>query len=226
MSTAALHTKSYLPLSVGNPYMVHSETNGFPCNNRISRAITLYRKHTGESAQKIEDELKCLTTTAEAPGFPGDDEHSKYLETYTHTVDEELALLDEVVREGELARLKARIQTAIDDYFEWGQFEVWWNNPSRTNRLYVPSENDIRTYWHNDYLLLRLLRNAELDREKDRAVFRKHGQHNFFVHGKTTAELAWLRLCQCFNEDRIREDWQRNEADWQPDDPTGPHRAR
>ena len=29
MSTGALHTKSELPLSVGNPYIVQSETNGF-----------------------------------------------------------------------------------------------------------------------------------------------------------------------------------------------------
>jgi hypothetical protein len=29
MSTSALHTKSELPLSVGNPYIVQSETNGF-----------------------------------------------------------------------------------------------------------------------------------------------------------------------------------------------------
>ena len=65
MSTGVLHTKSELPLSIRNPYMAHRETNGFPFNNRISRAVTLYRKPTGESAQKIEDELICLTTTAE-----------------------------------------------------------------------------------------------------------------------------------------------------------------
>lgn len=29
MSTGALHTKSELPLSIGNPYIVQSETNGF-----------------------------------------------------------------------------------------------------------------------------------------------------------------------------------------------------
>ena len=49
--------------------------------------------------------------------------------------DARLAQYDELRREGELAKLKDKIQAAIDEHYEWGQFEVWWQNTARTQQV-------------------------------------------------------------------------------------------
>jgi len=127
--------------------------------------------------------------------------------------------------EGQLVQLKERIQTAIDNNFKLGQFEVWWNNKSRKNRIYVVPEHELKDFSHNDFFLRRLLQYADFLREQDWALFHKIGRHNPLVHGKTTVELAWEHLCRCFNEDSIRENSWQNRSKWKLDDPTGPHRA-
>jgi hypothetical protein len=118
-----------------------------------------------------------------------------------HNVTEHLAQFDEIVREHDLSRLKAIIKQKVDEKFEFGLFEVWWNDTKRTQTLCLNSEGCMRTYGHNDDLLRALLRNAEYNREMNRAGIRKHGRPNFFVHGRTTVELAWHALCQYFNRD-------------------------
>jgi hypothetical protein len=118
--------------------------------------------------------------------------------------DEHLAQFDELQRQGDLAKLKDKIQVAIDKYFEYGQFEVWWNNRMRTNTIqlqYVP----IMTFIHNDDLLLALLRCHRHCRSSDQRV-----------------ENAWQNLVYKFRCDRDEEDWRR--TDWQPSDERGPHR--
>jgi len=40
MSTGALHTKSELPLSVGNPYIVQSETNGYINLENLNKEVS------------------------------------------------------------------------------------------------------------------------------------------------------------------------------------------
>ena len=117
--------------------------------------------------------------------------------------DEHLARYDELVREGELARLKDRIQSAIDNYYEWGQFEVWWQNPARTHELDFGGLRE--TFSHDDDMLRRLLANYRRCQSSKTRVF-----------------WAWRYLVHRFNVDRDTEQW--NRADWTPSDAHGPHR--
>ena len=102
-----------------------------------------------------------------------------------------------MTRLGELARLKDRIQSAIDNYDEWGQFEVWWQNPVRTQTVCV---GDLRQTFHHDDDLLRWLIT------------------NFHAH-----RYAWEYILICFKKDRETERWKRD--DWTPSDERGPHHA-
>ena len=84
--------------------------------------------------------------------------------------DEHLSRFDELRREGELAKLKDKIQAAIDEYYEWGQFEVWWQNTARTVQL----DLGVRalTFSHNDDGLRRVLANAsQLTSSKKRVLW-------------------------------------------------------
>ncbi len=120
------------------------------------------------------------------------------------SVDEHLARFDELRREGELAKLKDKIQAAIDEYYEWGQFEVWWQNTARTQQL----DLGVRalTFSHNDAGLRRVLAN-----------------YRHSVSSQERVEHAWRLLLYLFRRDREAEEWRR--ADWTPSDARGPHRA-
>ncbi len=122
--------------------------------------------------------------------------------------DDRLAQYDELRREGELAKLKDKIQAAIDEYYEWGQFEVWWQNTARTQQLDLGTVSRPRalTFSHNDDGLRRVLANYRHCASSDERV-----------------ERAWRLLVYCFNVDRNVEQWRR--ADWTPSDMRGPHRA-
>jgi hypothetical protein len=117
--------------------------------------------------------------------------------------DEHLSRFDELRREGELAKLKDKIQAAIDEYYEWGQFEVWWQNTARTLQLDLGVRS--LTFSHNDDGLRRLLANYHRCASSEQRV-----------------ERAWRLLVYCFNVDRHEEEWRR--ADWTPSDARGPHR--
>ena len=121
------------------------------------------------------------------------------------SVHEHLARFDEIRREeGELAKLKDKIQAAIDEYYEWGQFEVWWQNTARTQQL----DLGVRalTFSHNDAGLRRVLAN-----------------YHHCVSSQERMEHAWRLLLYLFRRDRHEEEWRR--ADWTPSDARGPHRA-
>ena len=122
-------------------------------------------------------------------------------------LEDELARLDELVLQGELARLNDTIQAAIDAYFEWGQFEAWWKNTTRTQTLEGP--NGAMTYSHTDDLLRALLLNYRQIRLSQSRVF-----------------WAWRYLLFLFYKNRDDEQWKmahRPLGDWQPSDPRGPH---
>ncbi len=97
--------------------------------------------------------------------------------------DEHLARFDELVREGDLAKLKHKIQAAIDDFIEWGQFEVWWQNTRRTHTLEVTGGQ--MTFNHTDDGLRELLANYRHCRSSSERVRR-----------------AWVLLFYLFTEDR------------------------
>jgi hypothetical protein len=123
------------------------------------------------------------------------------------SVREHMALFDEIVLQGELARLKKEIQAKIDGSFEWGQFEMWWKNTRRTQT--IQKSNGTMTYSHNDDLLRALLLNYRQNPSSDERV-----------------NCAWLSLLQRFYKDRDDEEWimgDRPLGDWQPSDPRGPH---
>jgi len=119
-------------------------------------------------------------------------------------VREQLALFDEIVRQGDLASLKKVIQAKIDDHFQWGQFEVWWTNTRRKQT--IEKSTGTTTYSHNDDLLRALLLNYRHNPSSDERV-----------------NWAWRSLLQRFYKDRDDEQWCRPLGDWQPSDPRGPH---
>ena len=119
--------------------------------------------------------------------------------------DEHLSRFDELRREGELAKLKDKIQAAIDEYYEWGQFEVWWQNTARTVQLDLGVFT--LTFSHNDDGLRRLLANSA----------------HRSASSEQRVERAWRLLVYCFNSDCEEEEW-RCRADWTPEDAEGPHR--
>jgi hypothetical protein len=84
-------------------------------------------------------------------------------------VREHLSLYDELVLQGELARLHDKIQATIHAYFEWGQFEEWWKNTTRTQTLEGP--NGAMTYRHTDDLLRALLLHYRHYRSSQSRVF-------------------------------------------------------
>ena len=132
--------------------------------------------------------------------------HNAYLVAQDHpdnNFDHRLAQYDELRREGELARLKDRIQSAIDEYYEWGQFEVWWQNPARAIRLDLGTRTV--TFSHDDRGLRRIL-----------------ALYNHCPASKERVERAWRLLVRRFNVDRHEEQWNRD--DWHPGDERGPHR--
>ena len=117
-------------------------------------------------------------------------------------VREHLALLDEIVRQGELARLNDKIQKFINNNFEWGQFEVWWKNTGREQT--IQKLDGTMTYSHNDDFLRALLLNYRHNPSSDERV-----------------NWAWRSLLQRFYKDRDDEQWRM--GDWQPSDAPGPH---
>ena len=131
---------------------------------------------------------------------------NEYLVTHTHpdlvsNFDEHLSRFDVLQREGELARLKDKIQAAIDDYYEWGQFEAWWQNTARTQQVDLGNVRAPKfiTFSHNDDGLRRVLANY----------------HNC-ASSKERVQRAWRLLMYCFNFDRNVEQWRRD--DWTPSD--------
>ena len=119
-------------------------------------------------------------------------------------VREQLALLDEIVRQGDLASLKKVIQAKIDDHFQWGQFEVWWTNTRRKQT--IEKSTGTTTYSHNDDLLRALL-----------------FIHREFPSSKERVDWGWRSLVRRFHVDGDDEEWREERGDWQPSDERGPH---
>jgi hypothetical protein len=134
----------------------------------------------------------------------------------TEHFEEHLGLFDATVLEGELARLRDRIDAACGEGFEWGQFEVWWQHPARENRVSCAENVHGVVYLHDDRFLRALLREAQLRRLCT-------GTRRREVQGRSTVDLAWSRLLQYFYRDRNTEQWRR--ADWTPSDMRGPGRV-
>ena len=136
--------------------------------------------------------------------------------------EEHLGRFDATVLEGELARLRDRIDAACAEDFEWGQFEVWWHHPARECRVSCAENVHGVVHWHDEvYLhderfLRALLREAQLRRTGTR-------RRDPLVQGRSTVDLAWHRLLQYFYRDRNSEQWRR--ADWTPSDMPGPGRV-
>jgi hypothetical protein len=82
-------------------------------------------------------------------------------------LEEHLQRFDEIALPGELARLHDRIDAACAEDFEWGQFEVWWENPAREHRLSSAQYVLGRMYSHDDLFLRALLRQAQLQRSEE-----------------------------------------------------------
>jgi hypothetical protein len=101
-------------------------------------------------------------------------------------------------------KLKDKIQSDIDNYKDLGQFEVWWQNPRRTNTLKV-GQGHALTFSHNDDLLLALLR-----------------KHDSTSYSNWRVESAYQLMRYMFLEDREYEKWKMD--DWNPSDENGPHR--
>ena len=120
---------------------------------------------------------------------------------------EQLALFDEIVRQGDLASLKKVIQAHIDRNFEWGQFESWWKNMKRKQT--IEKSTGTMTYSHNDDLLRALLFN-----------------YRDYPYSNDRVDWGWRSLLRRFRDDREEEQWimgDRPLGDWQPSDPRGPH---
>ena len=104
------------------------------------------------------------------------------------SVHEHLARFDEIRREeGDLAKLKDKIQEAIDNYYELGQFEVWWQNTARTHWLDLGtvSAPKIMTFSHNDDGLRSMLAN-----------------YRHCAWSNDRVEQAWRLLMHCFSDSR------------------------
>ena len=129
-------------------------------------------------------------------------------------LEEHLQSFDEIALPGELARLHDRIDAACAEDFEWGQFEVWWENPAREHRLSSAQYVLGRMYRHDDVFLRALLRQARLQRSEEPL--------HPLVRGRSTVDLAWARLLYYFYQDRNIEQWRR--GDWTPSDMRGPGR--
>jgi hypothetical protein len=131
-------------------------------------------------------------------------------------LEELLRRFDATELEGELARLRDRIDAACAEYFEWGQFEVWWHHPARECWVTCDTAEDgYLVYLHDDRFLRALLREAQLRRRGTR-------RRNTLLQGRSTVDLAWRRLLEFFYWDRGEEQWRR--ADWTPRDRRGPGR--
>jgi hypothetical protein len=131
--------------------------------------------------------------------------------------EEHLGRFDATVLEGELARLRDRIDAACAEDFEWGQFEVWWHHPARECRVSCAENMHGVVYLHDERFLRALLREARLWRTGTR-------RRETWMEGRSTVDLAWNRLLQYFYRDRNSEQWRR--ADWTPSDTRGPGRPR
>jgi hypothetical protein len=157
----------------------------------------------------------------------------------TNTVDEHdmsrhMKLYDDMVRENELINLKGKIQTAIDQHVEWGQFEAWWNNANRTHTIVAPKvvrekhtsfRRTPSTYRHNDDFLIALLRDAQERRDyAQKQKSRNIEPSEYYVDDTsgTNVDVAWRSLCMFFGGERENERWHRK--NWQPSDAFGPHR--
>jgi hypothetical protein len=130
--------------------------------------------------------------------------------------EQELAQWDAIARGYGLSRLKVEIQKAIDVCFSWGQFEVWWRNPHRTNTL------EGIEYQHDDKFLLALLKRAQKQDDSDRRRFGEPGVPREKHASNSNVRDAWGMLCRFFEQDASIEQWKM--GDWQPDDMRGPDR--
>jgi hypothetical protein len=137
--------------------------------------------------------------------------------------DEHLARFDEIRREGELAKLKDKIQSAIANHKDWGQFEVWWQNRRRTNTLKAGTlkagtlkagQGPALTFRHNDDLLLAVLRKYDSG---------SSGLYRSGLYSNWCVEQAYQFIRYMVLGDREYENW--NMDDWTPSDLNGPHRA-
>jgi hypothetical protein len=96
------------------------------------------------------------------------------------------------------------IQAKIDDNFEWGQFEVWWENTRR--QQIIQKSTGTMTYSHNDDLLRALLFNYRDIHSSNERV-----------------DWGWRSLVRRFHVDGDDEEWREERGDWQPSDERGPH---
>ncbi len=102
-----------------------------------------------------------------------------YLVSQVHP--EHLASFNEIVRDGELAQLKAKIQEVIASNWHNGVFEMWWSDTGVRHRTFGS------TYGHNDDMLRALLAQAEEDHNGWRRA--GHAPMHSIVH----TAWVWLR---------------------------------
>ncbi len=102
-----------------------------------------------------------------------------YLVSHVHP--EHLVSFNEIVRDGELAQLKAKIQQGIARHWFNGVFEMWWSDTGVRNHMFGA------TYSHNDDMLRELLTQAEEAHD----AWRRAGHLN--MHSIVHTAWLWLR---------------------------------
>ena len=114
---------------------------------------------------------------------------SPSLNTYlvSHVPPEHLASFNEIVRDGELAQLKAKIQEVIASNWQNGVFEMWWSDTGARTHMFGA------TYGHNDDMLRALLAAAQEDDNEWRRA--GHPTMRSIVH------TAWTWLRSYFYDD-------------------------
>jgi hypothetical protein len=94
---------------------------------------------------------------------------------------EHQASFDEIVRDGELAQLKAKIQEVIASHWRDGVFEMWWSDTGARRHMFGA------TYGHNDNMLRALLAAAQEDHNE----WRRAGIPT--MHSIVHTAWTWLR---------------------------------
>jgi hypothetical protein len=97
------------------------------------------------------------------------------------------ASFDEIVRDGELAQLKAKIQEVIASNWHDGVFEMWWSDTGARRHMFGA------TYGHNDDMLRALLAAAHEDHNE----WRRHGHPTM----RSIVYTAWTWLRSYFYDD-------------------------
>lgn len=104
-----------------------------------------------------------------------------YHRIVSHVHPEHLASFNEIVRDGELTQLKAKIQDVIASNYHNGVFEMWWHDSGVRHRMFGG------TYGHNDDMLRALLAQAEEDHNAWRTG------HDAPIHSIVHTVWFWLR---------------------------------